>query len=1122
MKNKMFLAAILMILLLSPACTENNRNFLTAEEKTWLKEHDGKIVVAAEPKWPPVTFFRDDGTYAGISVDYLRLIERRLGFRFKFRKMDSWEQILEKAKTGQTDVIMNIAKTPERSKFLNFTEPYIEAPTVLITRKDNNEPLTLDKIKGLKIAVTEGYQVVDYIKKKYPELELIYVSDNIDGLTRVSSGEFDVIIAELANASYMIEKQRISNLRIAGYTGHKYILRIGSRKDWPILNSILGKGFSLISKEERQQIRNKWVSLGSEEAPALWKLLAIIAVCMFVAVFLLFTVHIGLSGLKKKRIGKKILWRTGLILLPVIGIIFILYQEHLHNTDPLTPEERAWLQKHDRKIKFATADDYPPFDFTDNNGAYAGLSADYIRLIEKKLGFKFKIVYLKNWDEIVEKAKLGEIDVTSSAQKNPERSKYMLFTKPYTEVHSVIIVRKEVAKSFSLGKMTGMKIAVVINYAVADYIKKNYGYLDIRLAPDPLSALTGVSFNDTDAVVLDLPVASYYITNEGITNLRMAGYSGYKEKLCIASRKDLPVLNNILEKGLALITRDERDAILQKWIHLKHEHEPFYKKRTFLVITSGSVSSVIFFILMMLAWNKSLKIEVMERTRELNQELEERRKTELALKKAKEEAESANRAKSEFLANMSHEIRTPLNAVTGFTELLSSLVSDNKQKSYLEAIKTAGKSLLILINDILDLSKIEAGKMEIRLAPVNPQMIFSEIEQIFKTKIVGKNLQFIIDIDKDMPCTLILDETRLRQILLNLVGNAVKFTDKGYIKVSAKNKYKAGDKSRIDLTISVEDTGIGIPEQEQESIFDSFKQQCGQSTRKYEGTGLGLSISKRLTEMMNGLITVRSKVGAGSTFEITLRDIDVLSEVPATEDESFNIENISFEKAKILVTDDVESNRNILSELLTRVNLDVLTAENGQEALIMACEYQPDIIFMDIRMPVMDGLEAATKLKDNPKTKDIPVIGITASSSSDEKAEVLGKGLDGYMAKPVNVHALFEELSHYLSFYEKGKQNATQNNRLKSEIERPVELAEVLRNEILPSLEYLQSVMIMDDIKKFGKRLQELGKEHNAGELVGYGEQLHKFAQNFDITNIDNIFKEFSETVEQFFPFAEG
>ncbi|MCP4345541.1 MAG: response regulator [Desulfobacterales bacterium] len=516
----------------------------------------------------------------------------------------------------------------------------------------------------------------------------------------------------------------------------------------------------------------------------------------------------------------------------------------------------------------------------------------------------------------------------------------------------------------------------------------------------------------------------------------------------------------------------------------------------------------------------NLEQKVVERTHELEEKNEELQKTLRELEESRRKADAANRAKSEFLANMSHELRTPLNAVTGFSELLSSLVSDRKQKSYLDSIKTAGKSLLTLINDILDLSKIEAGMMEIMLVPVNPLIIFSEIEQIFKMKIASKNLQFVTEIDKKLPCAVILDETRLRQILLNLVGNAVKFTEKGHIKLTAKNIYKTDDRTKTDLIITVEDTGIGISEHDLENIFKSFRQQDGQSTRKYGGTGLGLSISRKLVELMNGQITVDSRAGAGSTFKITLRDADVLSsEIPVTEEKIYDIENITFEKAKILVADDVESNRSVLKEILSKVNLDILTAENGQEAVLMAGEYRPDIILMDIRMPVMDGIEATKRLKNNPKTKDIPIIAVTASSTAHDKSEILAEGLDGYLTKPVKLNALFGELSRYLNCTEKSGQVAEPVNRPKysayDDIERLPELVSTLRNEILPSLHNLHSAMIMGNIKEFGNRLQQIGKEYKARGLVACGEDLNEFAKNFDITNIDNILKEFPELVEQ-------
>ncbi|MCP4717410.1 MAG: response regulator, partial [Deltaproteobacteria bacterium] len=377
-----------------------------------------------------------------------------------------------------------------------------------------------------------------------------------------------------------------------------------------------------------------------------------------------------------------------------------------------------------------------------------------------------------------------------------------------------------------------------------------------------------------------------------------------------------------------------------------------------------------------------------------------KKKSNIIIRAEKEKAVKANKAKSEFLANMSHELRTPLNAVIGFSELLSAMAVEQKQRSYTQSIRTAGKSLLTLINDILDLSKIESGMMEIKYAPVNPRMIFNEIQQIFHEKLTRKNLAYITDIDESLPTLLTLDETRLRQILLNLVGNAVKFTADGHIKLSAKQAAKthqpglsARTPGQINLVISVEDTGIGIPPQEQARIFQPFTQQSGQSIREYGGTGLGLSICKRLTQMMKGRISVTSQPGKGSCFKLVLENVTVPSAEPVTRpDQSFNLDNISFETARVLVADDVESNRRLLQEMLPRVNLVVLTAENGQEALHIAGEHMPDVIIMDIKMPVMDGYEAAKSLKNRPKTKDIPIIVLSASSTVEQKEKILESG----------------------------------------------------------------------------------------------------------------------------------
>ncbi len=490
-------------------------------------------------------------------------------------------------------------------------------------------------------------------------------------------------------------------------------------------------------------------------------------------------------------------------------------------------------------------------------------------------------------------------------------------------------------------------------------------------------------------------------------------------------------------------------------------------------------------------------------------DITERKQAEFALKKAKEEAESANRAKSEFLANMSHEIRTPMNAVIGFSQILSSQITEKKHQSYLESIQIAGNTLVTLINDILDLSKIEAGRLEIHYEPFNIDLLFQELQQIFALNIANKKLEFILEVDENLPATLMLDEIRLRQVLLNLVGNAIKFTEQGHIKLSV---FKVDKNGQIDLIISVADTGIGIPEEQQEIIFESFRQQDGQSTRKYGGTGLGLAICKRLVEMMAGTLSVQSQKGKGSVFTIILKHVKVVaSEIIESPIKSFDFSNIVFEKALVLVVDDIDYNRTLLKELLSQLNLVVVEAENGLKAIHFAQENHPALIFMDIRMPVMDGYEATKQLKENAKTKEIPIIALTAASvglDEDSKKKIF----DSYLSKPVKIQDILAELSHYLKH----------TNVIESVAETPPiqescpELVETLENSMMPIWKEMKGMIEMDATVHFAKKLIKLGTKYNAPTLTHYGENLCLLVQQFDTLKIEATFNEFPDLIKHF------
>lgn len=498
------------------------------------------------------------------------------------------------------------------------------------------------------------------------------------------------------------------------------------------------------------------------------------------------------------------------------------------------------------------------------------------------------------------------------------------------------------------------------------------------------------------------------------------------------------------------------------------------------------------------------------------------KKRALALKIAKDAAEAATQAKSEFLANMSHEIRTPMNAILGFAEILEGEIKDRGHKEYLSAITSSGRTLLSLINDILDLSKIEAGKLEIQNKAMNPGTILNEIKQIFSQKISQKELNFYLEVGPDIPDYLLLDEVRLRQILFNLVGNAIKFTDRGHIKISLNKKAGKESKNCLDLICSVTDTGIGIPENQQGKIFQSFEQQEGQSHAKYGGTGLGLAITKRLVEMMNGEISVASEKGKGSTFSFILKDVKISDTVELIKEQKDEERGtVKFEKCSILIIDDVPSSRLLLKSYLNFPEVEIIEGENGREGIELARKYKPDVILTGMKMPVMNGSEATKKIKGDPELKHIPVIIITASVMKGEEETIRQTGCDGYLRKPVQKKKLMEELKRFLPYtIEKTRDEAVKEERVKTieELspegkEKLPELLNILRYT-LDEWEDLKKSFVIKEIEDFGKKIQKMGSAYKVEPVKFWGEKVAKEAGNFDLENLPVTLEGYRKIIE--------
>ena len=468
--------------------------------------------------------------------------------------------------------------------------------------------------------------------------------------------------------------------------------------------------------------------------------------------------------------------------------------------------------------------------------------------------------------------------------------------------------------------------------------------------------------------------------------------------------------------------------------------------------------------------NANLETKVEERTAELKEKIEELHKAQTEMLKAKEQAEKANESKTRFLANMSHEIRSPLNAILGFSQILKLRSPDlnlsSEDQQYLDNIKLSGENLSELINNILDLSKIEAGKGTLSTEDLNLKQLFQSIFHINKARAMEKDIQFSYDFDAKLPEFVRTDRTKLNQILMNLTSNAIKFTSSGKrVQILARK-----DENESVAIFEVKDEGIGIASNRLDRIFEPFEQADNSVTRRFGGTGLGLTITRQMAQLLGGDVTVTSVEGEGTTFRVTI-PYEAASQAKR-QATKVQVNSVKFaQNNKVLVVEDNQLNQDMMQAMLSQLGLEMHLAENGVEGIQKAKELMPDLILMDMHMPEMGGLEATDKIREISALQDTPIVALSADAFKNQQNQAFRKGVNDYLTKPIDFEKLFPMLLKYLKTEEIQVSDSSQ----KEEKLLPPEDLQLIKEKLqqiesTPIFETKQIIGYLNEIRKLVDR----------------------------------------------------
>lgn len=890
-----------------------------AVERQWTgsshHKTDDTLVVACEKDFPPYSMLNTQGQPTGMFIDFWRLWSKKTGQTVEFRVFDKPE-LVRAVTTGQADIHAGMVETTGMHPLLALSEPFYRIDIRLFHRS-RIAVNRIEETEGEPVAVVRGSPSDAWLSRRLP-----------GHLIRRYPGEEEIILAAAEKEEDLFagpDRVMLAVLNRHGLTGEfrhlptpLFSANVSGGVDPARLElaRLVNAGAGAVSSDEMARIETNW-----------------------------------LPGSRQKDAGP-----------PQIL---------------LSKNERAWLER-GHTIRLGVPPAFPPFDLIGKDGTYQGITSEYIRRLSRRLHLNIELVPGLTWPQVMDRATGGpkKVDMVSCAAPTRDITSSMLLTEAYTEFPWVIITRRDAPLIGRLRDLRGKSVAVLKAFAMHERLAQDHP--EIRLAPVDTVAggMASVLRGSSDAYVGNLAAASYAIQKESITDLKIAASTSYgNEGISFAVRPDWPELVSIINKGLAAISPRERDQIRQQWFSVRFEHgidpDDIWK----VVLGTGGFSGIA--ILLVVFWNRHIH-------------------------RAREAAEAANNAKSEFLASLSHEIRTPMNVILGMTDLTLGTDLSPRQQQNLKNTKEAAGHLLELIDDILDLSKIEAGKVRVARTDFNLDRLLGGVIRLYRTQAEARGLTLALEKAENVPIRLNGDPIRLRQILVNLIGNAIKFTQSGGIRVTVEKK--AGPAAPRVFCFAVHDTGIGIPEDKREIIFDSFTR-AGR-TPGQRGTGLGLAICRRFADLMGGSIRLDSKPGQGSVFTLELpfhrAGAPRRRSLPGTAPPVPG-------PLAVLLAEDSGPNAAVTASFLSRMGHEVTVAATGGRVIETLQQHHFDLVFMDVEMPEVNGLEAVRMIRSGlagQRNADVPVIALTAHALDEYREKCINAGMNAFLTKPVDAAAL--------------------------------------------------------------------------------------------------------------------